>query len=90
MDVMTIDCGTCAVAGPGCDDCLVPLLLGPVERTRPARPDEVEGLLTPEEEQALRVLVEAGLVAPPAPGQDSSACRVVTRGAPVVGALRVS
>jgi len=46
-----IDCDTCAVRGPGCDDCVVSVMLG--------GPPEV---VAPEERRALDVLAQAGLV----------------------------
>lgn len=48
-----IDCDSCAVRPSACGDCVVAVLLGPP----PA-------LLVPEEQRALDVLAEAGLVPP--------------------------
>ncbi|HQZ00459.1 MAG TPA: hypothetical protein PKV13_10495 [Propionicimonas sp.] len=30
MDVLHVDCATCAVRGPACDDCVISVLLGPM------------------------------------------------------------
>lgn len=51
---MLIDCGTCKVAGIGCGDCVVTLLLGPPE----------DGELGIEEQRALGVLADGGLIPP--------------------------
>lgn len=74
---MTIDCGTCSAAGAGCSDCVVALLLGPprevsAQGREPAQGQEPVGShdqglpprLTDEEQRALTVLVDAGLVRP--------------------------
>lgn len=47
-----IDCGTCRAAGPACHDCVVTFLLGPPP----------EAGFTAEEEAALDVLADSGLV----------------------------
>jgi ferredoxin len=72
---MIIDCGTCAVAGPACDDCVVSVLLGPSaasemsDITLAAR-EEAEVVRLPvatvadEHAPAIAVLVEAGLIPP--------------------------
>jgi hypothetical protein len=44
-----IDCDDCAVRGPGCQDCVVSVLLG------------VPGMLLDDERQALEVLADVGL-----------------------------
>jgi hypothetical protein len=49
---VVIDCDTCAVRGPACDDCVVTVLLGPP-------PESGFGA---EEERALAVLADSGLV----------------------------
>ena len=49
---VVIDCDTCAVRGPACDDCVVTVLLGPP-------PEAGFGV---EEQRALAVLAESGLV----------------------------
>lgn len=49
---MLIDCDSCEARDLACDDCVVPVLLGP-----PRRLEIDEG-----ERQALHVLAEAGLV----------------------------
>ena len=49
-----IDCDACVVRGPACHDCVVTVLLGP--------PPEL-GFDT-EEQEALEVLAESGLVPP--------------------------
>jgi hypothetical protein len=46
---VTIDCDDCAVRGPGCNDCVVSVLLG------------VPETLLEDERAALEVLAEAGL-----------------------------
>lgn len=48
-DTVTIDCDDCAVRGPGCEDCVVSVLLG------------VPETLLVDEQRALEVLAEAGL-----------------------------
>lgn len=54
---MIIDCGTCAVAGPACDDCVVTVLLG-----RPEAPGVTA--VADEHAGALDVLAQSGLVPP--------------------------
>ena len=49
---VVIDCDTCAVRGPACDDCVVTVLLGPPPETG----------FGAEEQRALAVLAESGLV----------------------------
>src|SRR5436190_11442771 len=49
---VVIDCDTCAVRGPACDDCVVTVLLGPPPETG----------FGSEEERALAVLADSGLV----------------------------
>ncbi|MCX6395848.1 MAG: hypothetical protein NTV23_05135 [Propionibacteriales bacterium] len=51
---MHIDCGTCAVRGLSCHDCVVTVLLGP--------PPELS--FDHEEQLALAVLADSGLVPP--------------------------
>lgn len=46
---VTIDCDDCAVRGPGCDDCVVSVLLG------------VPETLLDDERRALEVLADAGM-----------------------------
>ena len=46
---VTIDCDDCAVRGPGCQDCVVSVLLGVPEK------------LLADERQALEALAEVGL-----------------------------
>ena len=55
MAVMHIDCEDCVARGPGCSDCVISLLLGP--------PDEALAFDS-QEQEALGVLHEAGLVPP--------------------------
>ena len=50
---MLIDCDTCEVRGDACGDCVVSVLLG-------APPGGVD--IDPEEERALQVLADSGLV----------------------------
>ena len=52
-----IDCHSCHVAGPGCDDCVVNLLLGPAEAPAPIE-------LTVEEQRAMQVFAAAGMLPP--------------------------
>lgn len=54
-DSTVIDCGTCAVRGAACRDCVVTVLLG-------APPDGVE--IDAEERRALDTLAASGLVPP--------------------------
>ena len=49
-----IDCDTCLVRGLACHDCVVSVLLGP--------PPEIE--IDADEERALAVLADSGLVPP--------------------------
>jgi hypothetical protein len=49
-----IDCDTCLVRGPACQDCVVTVLLGP--------PPELS--FDAEEQEALEVLAASGLVPP--------------------------
>jgi hypothetical protein len=49
---VVIDCDTCAVRGPACDDCVVTVLLGPPPETG----------FGAEEQRALAVLADSGLV----------------------------
>jgi hypothetical protein len=51
---MIIDCGSCAVAGLACDDCVVSVLLGAPS----------DGHLPASHVQAIGVLAETGLVPP--------------------------
>ncbi|CAB4847974.1 unannotated protein [freshwater metagenome] len=54
---MIIDCDTCAVRGPACQDCVITCLLGP--------PSWLDGEGLPGEEvAALAVLAGSGLVPP--------------------------
>ncbi len=68
---MIIDCGTCEVAGPACDDCVVTVLLGPPgvlgvvdprDRLDPAGRGEVE--VADDHAAAMAVLAKSGLVPP--------------------------
>jgi hypothetical protein len=59
---MIIDCGTCAVAGPACADCVVTVLLGMPEVGGPAEPTVAE--VADEHAAALAVLAGSGLVPP--------------------------
>lgn len=76
---MIIDCGSCAVAGLACDDCVVSVLLGPapistsdlgqMSDMTPSG-DEADVLPLPvatvadEHASAIAVLAEAGLIPP--------------------------
>lgn len=55
---MIIDCGSCAVAGLACDDCVVSVLLG-APSSSPAVHDVAD-----QHADALAVLAESGLVPP--------------------------
>lgn len=70
---MIIDCGTCAVAGPACGDCVVSVLLGmpevidrPSDTMRNMPESTVLPLMHVEDEHAaaLEVLAGSGLVPP--------------------------
>jgi hypothetical protein len=50
-----IDCDTCAVRGRGCGDCVVTVLLG-------GAPDGV--VISDDEQSALAILADSGLVPP--------------------------
>jgi hypothetical protein len=54
-DGMYIDCDTCVVRGRGCGDCVVTVLLG-------AAPEGV--LISDDEQSALAVLADSGLIPP--------------------------
>lgn len=62
---MIIDCGSCAVAGLACEDCVVSVLLGVPEVPAAAFP-ELPALpdLPDEHAAAVAVLAESGLVPP--------------------------
>jgi hypothetical protein len=49
-----IDCDACVARGPACEDCVVSVLLGPPPETG----------FDADQQQALRVLAESGLVPP--------------------------
>lgn len=55
MDTLRIDCGTCAVRGPACADCMVTALLGPNQGVMDLETDEVS---------ALQAMTSAGLLPP--------------------------
>ena len=57
---MIIDCGSCAAAGPACDDCMVSVLLGLPESTG----SQGEVAVADEHAAALTVLADSGLVPP--------------------------
>ena len=58
---MEIDCGRCAMRGPGCRSCVVTVL---VPRTAAAFSAAAPGYLGEAEVKALGVLADAGLVPP--------------------------
>ena len=72
MDMLRIDCGTCAVRGPACGDCMVTALLGADDGVVELDSDEVsalramtaQGLLPP-----LRLVRAVSRPAPPEPGE---------------------
>lgn len=59
---MLIDCGSCALAGLACGDCVVSVLLGTPGQEAPAAPAVAE--VPAEHAPALTVLADAGLVPP--------------------------
>ncbi|EME21686.1 hypothetical protein [Rhodococcus triatomae] len=65
---MIVDCSECAVRGPGCDDCVVTVLLGYPElseSTQTPRSGVVARMSVEQDEQvALGVLADVGLVPP--------------------------
>ena len=60
---MIIDCGSCALAGLACDDCVVSVLLGVPEMSDTSRACAVSQL-DDEHAAALGVLAASGLVPP--------------------------
>jgi hypothetical protein len=57
-DVVLIDCDACTMRGPGCQDCVVTVVLGlSAERAKTLRID-------PDEQAALATLADSGLVPP--------------------------
>ena len=62
MATMHVDCDTCSARGHGCGDCVISVLLGPP----PARsaPGGMPVDLVEEEQRALSVLADAGLIPP--------------------------
>ena len=52
---MIIDCGTCAVAGLACDDCVVSVLLGP---------PTIRHEIAEEHREAVHALADSGLIPP--------------------------
>ena len=55
MDVLHVDCETCAARGPACQDCVISVLLGTY----------THGVdLNPTEQAALSALADSGLVPP--------------------------
>jgi hypothetical protein len=57
-DVVLIDCDACVMKGPGCQDCVVTVVLGfSAERSGSLRIDD-------EEKAALDALADSGLVPP--------------------------
>jgi hypothetical protein len=67
MESTVIDCDSCQVAGPACQDCVVSVLLGIPD------PADVPVPLDGEHARAIEVLAGCGLVPPlrlqPAPGR---------------------
>lgn len=55
MDILHVDCGTCRARGPACADCVISVLLGPME-------DEL--LLDDQEQAALRAMADSGMLPP--------------------------
>jgi hypothetical protein len=56
-DVVLIDCDACAMRGPGCQDCVVSVVLG-------MPPEQTSLRIDDEELAALDVLAQSGLVPP--------------------------
>lgn len=73
MEMLRIDCGSCAVRGPACGDCMVTALLGAEHEVVEFCSDEVtalramtsEGLLPP-----LRLVRAVSSRPPPAPDEE--------------------
>jgi len=65
---MIIDCGTCAVAGPACGDCVVTVLPGAPDLSEggacPPSPLAVVTDVADEHAAAIAVLADSGLVPP--------------------------
>ena len=55
MDILHVDCGTCRARGPACSDCVISVLLGPMSE---------EVLLDDQEQAALQVMADSGLLPP--------------------------
>ena len=55
MDVLHVDCGNCRARGPACSDCVISVLLGPMTE---------EVLLDDQEQAALQVMADSGLLPP--------------------------
>jgi len=55
MEILRIDCGTCAVRGPACGDCMVTAMLGAGDGVVELESDEVN---------ALKAMTTAGLLPP--------------------------
>lgn len=55
---MFIDCGTCAIRGTGCADCVVTVLLGEDDTVTSPLGAEVDA----EQRQAISMLAQVGLV----------------------------
>lgn len=62
MDLLRIDCGSCAVRGPACGDCMVTALLGADEGVETPGDGVVE--LDHDEVSALTAMTAAGLLPP--------------------------
>ena len=58
MRPMIIDCGSCVVAGPACDDCVVSVLLGAPESVGATRQFDDDHAA------AISVLAHSGLIPP--------------------------
>lgn len=62
---MIIDCGSCAVAGPACDDCVVSVLLGIPEVPLGSTDLPLGSTDLPDDHAAaVAVLADSGLVPP--------------------------
>lgn len=61
MNLLRIDCGSCAVRGPACGDCMVTAMLG-TDDSAASAPGVVE--FDGDEVSALKAMTEAGLLPP--------------------------
>ena len=95
MDTLRIDCTTCAVAGRGCHDCPVSLLLGLPDHLPgdlatpwPGDPGPREADLSIAEQRAFAMFEAAGMLAPDERPEVVLSPRTARRGVPAVRVLR--